>query len=151
MNGSVTVEMAAPPMDVWNLVADVRNTGRFSPEVFDAEWLDGATGPTLGARFRGHVKRNEIGPVYWTVCRVTAGETSREVGFEVLVRDRAVNNWQYRLALSGGGTDVTESFRMASSPLVGLYFWLFGGFLRQRRNVRDMTKTLHRIKDVAEA
>jgi hypothetical protein len=40
---------------------------------------------------------------------------------------------------------------MASSPFVGLYFWLFGGFLRQRRNVRDMTKTLHRIKDVAEA
>jgi hypothetical protein len=29
-------------------------------------------------------------------------------------------------------------------------FWLFGGFLRQRRNVRDMAKTLHRIKDVAE-
>jgi hypothetical protein len=40
---------------------------------------------------------------------------------------------------------------MASSPLVGVYFWLFGGFLRQRRNVRDMTKTLHRIKDAAEA
>ena len=62
MNGSVTVEMAAPAMDVWNLVADVRNTGRFSPEVFDAEWLDGADGPALGARFRGHVKRNEVGP-----------------------------------------------------------------------------------------
>jgi hypothetical protein len=28
---------------------------------------------------------------------------------------------------------------------------VFGGFLRQRRNVRDMTKTLQRIKDVAEA
>ena len=58
----------------WNLIADVRNTGRFSPEVLEAEWLDGATGPALGARFRGHVKRNEIGPVYWTTCRVTACE-----------------------------------------------------------------------------
>ena len=52
---------------------------------------------------------------------------------------------------TGDGTDVTESFRMTSSPFVGIYYWLFGGWLRQRRNVRDMTKTLNRIKDVAEA
>ena len=38
-----------------------------------------------------------------------------------------------------------------SSPFVHVYYWLFGGWLRQRRNVRDMTKTLNRIKDVAEA
>jgi hypothetical protein len=67
----------------------------------------------------------------------------------VLLGDRAVNNWLYRLAPSGVGTDVTESFRMSASPFVNVY-WLFGGFLRQRRNIRDMTKTLHRIKDVAE-
>jgi hypothetical protein len=88
--------------------------------------------------------------VYWTTCRVTACEPGREFGFEVLVGDRAVNNWHYRLTPSGDGTDVTESFRMNSSPIVGLYYWLFGGYLRQRRNIRDMTKTLHRIKDVAE-
>ena len=118
--------------------------------MFEAEWLDGATGPTLGGRFRGHVRRNELGPVYWTVCRITACEVGREFGFEVLVGDRAVNNWHYRLTPAGEGTDVTESFRMTSSPFVGIYYWLFGGWLRTRRNVRDMTKTLTRIKDVAE-
>ena len=121
------------------------------PETFEAEWLDGATGPALGARFRGHVKRNEIGPVYWTVCRVTACEPGREFGFEVLLGDRRGE----QLALPTGaiwrGTDVTESFRMNSSPFTPVYYWLFVGFLRQRRNIRDMTKTLHRIKDVAEA
>ncbi len=71
MQGSATVSMSAPADKIWNLIADVRNTGRFSPEVFEAEWLDGATGPALGARFRGRLKRNEIGPVYWTTCRVT--------------------------------------------------------------------------------
>ena len=50
--------MDAPAQRVWELVSDVRNTGRFSPETFDAEWLDGATEPAVGARFRGHVKRN---------------------------------------------------------------------------------------------
>jgi Polyketide cyclase / dehydrase and lipid transport len=151
MQGSATVHMTAPADKIWDLIADVRNTPRFSPEVFDAEWLDGATGPELGARFRGHVKRNEIGPVYWTTCRVTACEPGREFGFEVLVGDRPVNNWHYRLTAKDDGTDVTESFRMSASPFTTLYFYMFGGYLRQRRNVRDMTKTLHRIKDVVEA
>jgi hypothetical protein len=49
MDGSATVSMAAPAEAIWNLIADVRNTGRFSPETFEAEWLDAATGPALGA------------------------------------------------------------------------------------------------------
>jgi hypothetical protein len=148
MNGSVTVEMAAPALDVWNLVADVRNTGRFSPEVFDAEWLDGADGPALGARFRGHVKRNELGPVYWTTCRVTACEPGREFGFAVLLGDRAVNNWHYRFEPTATGTEVTESFWTPTAALLSPLESLF--FLRRRRNVRDMGKTLARIKEVVE-
>lgn len=142
--------MAAPADKIWELIADIRNTGRFSPETFEAEWLDGATGPELGARFRGHVRRNEIGPVYWTTCEVTACEPGREFGFAVLVGDRVVNNWHYRLEPARDGTDVTESFRLAPSPFNNVYLVL-GGFLRKRRNIRDMTKTLHRIKDVVEA
>ena len=150
MKGSVTVRMAAPAEKIWDLIADVRNTGRFSPEVFESEWLHGATGPALGAKFRGHVRRNEIGPVYWTTCRVTACEPGREFGFAVLgPGDTAVNNWHYRLTPRDDGTDVTESFRMISSPLVSV-FRVFGGFLRERRNLRDMRTTLERIKNVVE-
>jgi hypothetical protein len=150
MQGSVTVAMSAPPEKVWGLVADIRNTGKFSPETFEAEWLDGATGPALGATFRGHVKRNEIGPVYWTTCRVTACEPGKEFGFEVLLGDRAVNNWHYRFVPTDGGTEVTESFRMTKGVMTTL-FGLFGGQLRTRRNNRDMRTTLERIKAVAEA
>ncbi|MCP9275076.1 SRPBCC family protein [Mycolicibacterium arenosum] len=150
MHASVTVRMNAPADAVWDLVADVRNTGRFSPETFEAEWLNGATGPELGAKFRGHVRRNEIGPVYWTTCRVTACEPGREFGFEVLVGDRPVNNWHYRFEPAGGGTDVTESFRM-NEGLFTTLFGLLGGQLRRRRNIRDMRKTLERIKAVVEA
>ncbi|EUA88918.1 hypothetical protein I551_4633 [Mycobacterium ulcerans str. Harvey] len=46
---------------------------------------------------------------------------------------------------------MTESFRLAESPLSTVYYWMFGGWLRKRRNIRDMTKTLNRIKDVVEA
>lgn len=149
MQGSVTVSIAAPAERIWQLIADVRNTGKFSPETFEAEWLDGATGPALGARFRGHVRRNEIGPVYWTTCRVTACDPGREFGFEVLAGDRAVNNWHYRLRPSGSATEVTESFRLNENPLLSLYSML-GGQLRRRRNIRDMRRTLERIRAVAE-
>jgi hypothetical protein len=149
MRGTVSVHMQAPAMDVWNLVADVRNTGRFSPETFDAEWLDGVTGPAVGARFRGHVKRNEIGPIYWTTCRVTACEPGRTFGFEVLVGNRAVNNWRYEFVPTGDGTDVTESFSIPVPAFLRPTSFL--GYLRKRRNLRDMRTTLERIKDVVEA
>jgi hypothetical protein len=151
MEGSATVHMAASADKIWELIADIRNTGRFSPETFEAEWLGEATGPELGARFRGHVKRNGIGPVYWTTCEVTACEPGREFGFAALLGDKPVNNWHYRLAPSGDGTDVTESFRLTPTAFTGVYYWVFGGWLRQRNNIRDMYKTLHRIKDVVEA
>ena len=140
--------MGASAIDVWDLVSDVRNTGRFSPETFDAEWLDGVDKPTLGARFRGHVKRNEIGPVYWTTCRVTACAPGREFGFAVLVGERVVNNWHYAFVPSRDGTDVTESFRTIESPALRPLEFL--GYLRKRRNLRDMRTTLQRIKSVVE-
>jgi hypothetical protein len=52
--------------------------------------------------------------------------------------------------LAGGGTEVTESFRMTEGLMTTL-FGLFGGQLRKRRNVRDMRTTLERIKAVVEA
>src|ERR1700741_4601505 len=149
MQGSATVHMAASADEIWNLIADGRNIGRFSPEVFDAEWLDGATAPALGARFRGHVKRNEVGPVYWTTCRVTACEPGRDFGFAVLLGDRAVNTWHYKFTPNGSGTDVTESFRVPMPPL--LRATSFFGFMRKWRNMRGLRTTLERIKGVVEA
>jgi hypothetical protein len=61
----------------------------------------------------------------------------------------AVNNWHYRLTPRDDGTDVTESFRLIRSPLISV-FRAFGGFLRERRNLRDMRTTLERIKSVVE-
>jgi hypothetical protein len=73
-----------------------------------------------------HRKVHEIGPVYWTVCRVTACEPGKEFGFEVLVGDKPVNNWHYLFTPTDGGTDVTESFRMTDGLLTKI-FGMFGG------------------------
>ncbi len=149
MRDSVTVHMAAPAERIWALVSEVTNTGRFSPETFEAEWLDGATGPAVGTRFRGHVKRNGRGPTYWTVCRITACDPGREFGFDVLLNGAPINTWHYRFTPSGEGTDVTESYALAERPVTRIYGALLGR-LRNRTNVRGMRETLERIRTAVE-
>ena len=53
-------------------------------------------------------------------------------------------------AAAGGGTDVTESFRLADNLFTKVWRPL-GGFLRENRNRRDMLRTLERVKEAAEA
>ena len=149
MQGSVTVHMAAAPEVVWDLVSDVTRIGEFSPETFEAQWLRGATGPATGAYFKGHVKRNGVGPVYWTLCRVTECVPQQDFGFVVVMNDRDLNHWRYQLREVDGGTEVTESFELRSIGFLKLY-WAILGRLRGRTNERGMRQTLERIKAVAE-
>lgn len=142
--------MAASPERIWNLVSDVTNISRFSPETFEAKWLDGATGPAVGVRFRGHVRRNGRGPTYWTTCTIVTCEPGRDFAFTVGVRGKAVNTWRYQLEANGGGTDVTESFELADTAILRLY-WKIAGRARGRTNVNGMRATLERIKAEAEA
>jgi hypothetical protein len=150
MRDSVTVRMAAAPEQIWELVSDITNTGKFSPETFEAQWLGGATGPAVGVRFRGHVKRNGRGPTYWTTCRILACEPGREFAFVVESAGRSINTWRYEFRPADEGTDVTESFELANSPALKLYWALFG-WARGKTNRAGMRTTLERIKAVVEA
>ena len=143
--------MAAPAGGVWDLVADITRIGEFSPETFEAEWLDGADGPGTGVRFRGHVRRNGRGPVYWTTCTVIASDPGREFAFTVAgPGGRALNTWRYELRPRAEGTDVTESFELPDILATRLY-WMLAGPARRRTNLDGMRVTLERIKAIAEA
>jgi hypothetical protein len=151
MQGSVTLHIDADPAVVWALVSDITNTGRFSPETIEAEWLGDATAPAPGVKFRGHVLRNGRRPAYWTVCRITDCEPGEVFAFDVLgPGERMINSWRYEFESAKGGTSVTESFALADSPATKLYWKIFGR-MRGRTNERGMRETLERIKQVAEA
>lgn len=150
MRGSVTVTMKAASEIVWDLVSDVTRIGEFSPETFEAEWLRGATGPEVGAYFRGHVKRNGVGPVYWSTCRVEYCVPNEDFGFVVEVNGQEVNHWRYRLRPVEGGTEVTESFEL-ESKLWSRAYWALLGWARGKTNEKGMRQTLERIKAIAEA
>jgi uncharacterized protein YndB with AHSA1/START domain len=149
LGAEVTVWMDAPPATVWDLVSDVTRIGEFSPETFEAKWTRGSTGPEVGASFAGHVKRNGVGPTYWSACQVTACEPEQVFEFAVGTDAVTINNWGYRLAPRDGGTDVTEYFRLQPSLPVRIY-WALLGPLRSRTNVRGMRTTLERMKEVVE-
>jgi uncharacterized protein YndB with AHSA1/START domain len=145
LQDSVTVHIEAPPEKVWELVSDVTRIGRYSPETFEAEWLDGATGPAVGVRFRGHVKRNEKGPTYWSAATITVCDEPREFAFAVGPPGKGINTWRYVLTPSGAGTDVTESFELKPILPIKIYWALLGRW-RGKTNHRGMERTLAAMK-----
>ena len=149
LGDEVSVWMDAPPAEVWDLVSDVTRIGEFSPETFEAKWTRGSTGPEVGAYFKGHVKRNGVGPTYWTGCKVTQCVPEEVFEFAVGTDAMTVNNWGYRMEARDGGTLVTEYFRMEPSLFTRVY-WTLLGTLRGRTNRRGMRTTLERMKAVVE-
>ena len=149
MGGEVSLHMKASPAEVWDLVSDVTRIGEFSPETFEARWTRGSTGPEVGASFKGHVKRNGVGPTYWSPCQVTKCVPLEVFEFSVGTDGVTVNNWGYRLQAENGGTRVTEYFRLEPKLPMRIY-WTVLGRLRGRTNERGMRTTLERMKAVLE-
>ena len=140
------------PSKVWALVSDITKMGEYSPEVVEAEWLDGATGPAVGARYRGHVKRNENWPVlYWTTCKITECVPGRGLR----VRGHHARPAGEHLALRVSCRPATEAptspsrsiSATTSSPRSGARS---EGSSASAATERDMLRTLERVKAVAE-
>jgi hypothetical protein len=146
----VSLHVDASPEALYALVTDVAGMGRLSPECTGGRWLAGATGPAVGARFKGHNKR---GIVRWsTTNEVVAADPAREFAFET---QQSGTRWTYRFEPDGSGTLVTEAraaFR--SRPLIARIFAraALGGADGHDDELRaGMLATLERLKAVAES
>lgn len=77
--GEVEAVVPGSPEEVYAVVTDVTRIAEWSHECQGAEWLDGATGPAVGATFRGTNKVNRFG---WSrVCTITDLEPGRSFGY----------------------------------------------------------------------
>jgi len=145
-----TIRIAASPQRVYDLVSDVASMGRLSPECTGGKWLDDATGPAVGARFKGTNKR---GFVRWsTVNTVVAAEPGKAFAFET---KQSGFRWSYAFAADGDGTLVTESREQFTEerPAVAKVFskLLLGGVEEHDQEmVAGMQATLERLKALAE-
>jgi hypothetical protein len=95
------------------LVSDIERSSRFSTEVRGAEWLDGATGPSLDARFVGHSAHDAIGE-WTTTCVVTGFEPEHDFEWSVIGGDGDVSSiWRSTITGSGDGpVHLDYSFQM---------------------------------------
>ncbi|NCW49624.1 MAG: SRPBCC family protein, partial [Actinobacteria bacterium] len=58
---SVTRLVGRPAEEIWALISDIEFPAAHSQEFLGAEWLDGASGPALGARFLGRNRNEHFG------------------------------------------------------------------------------------------
>lgn len=127
VRAAASAVVAADPESVYRLISDVTRVSEWSPETVSAHWLDGAAGPSVGARFQGD---NKIGRVAWsTKPTVTVAEPGVRFAFQV--PGASGGAWSFDLEAVPGGTRITESVSQAKpSPLIIR-------FLQRRAGVTD--------------
>ena len=145
----VSLRIEAPPERIYDIVTDIAQMGRLSPECTGGRWLGGATGPAVGARFKGSNKR---GWARWsTTNEVVEAAPGRAFSFET---QQSGARWTYRMEADGTGTMVTEQRELFKQrPLVAKVFTrlVLGGDDSHSDELRDgMRQTLERVKVIAE-
>ncbi|MGA3152720.1 MAG: SRPBCC family protein [Streptosporangiaceae bacterium] len=98
--------IAAPPRAVWDLVCDIQLPARFSSEFQGADWLDGATGPALGARFTGRNTHPAIGS-WQTTATICEFDPERTLAWSIGDPASPAARWRFALAPAGGRTMLT--------------------------------------------
>ena len=152
MTESVSVErdIAAPAETVWAMVSDVTRMSEWSPETVDCEWIGGATGPVVGASFRG---TNENGKKSWkTKCTVVAAEPAKSFAFEPKAGPLRIARWEYTIEATGAGEcRVTERWTDQRGRIITFMGGVVSGVKnRAGHNRAGMKTTLERLATVAE-
>ncbi len=108
MEISRSTDVNASPEQVYALVSDLPSMGELSPENNGGRWLGGATGPAVGARFKGN---NSNGWRRWsTSVGVEVADAGREFTFNVAFWGIPVSRWSYSMTATDNGSRVTETW-----------------------------------------
>ena len=147
---AVSTRVEAPAQKVYELLSDLTRMGEWSPETRKVSWRGGATGPTVGATFRGW---NKHGVVWWfTDSKIVKAEPGKELAWDVSSLGQPVARWSYRFEDDGaGGCTVTEAWEDKRVPMSKLLGRITGVSDRATHNKKGMEETLARLKAAAES
>ena len=105
---SVARDIAASPEKVWALVTDLPRMGEWSPENQGGSWSKGATGPAVGASFKG---RNKNGKKSWgTTVIVNVCDEPSKFSFALMALGKNWCDWVYEIEATPTGCRVTHSW-----------------------------------------
>ena len=100
--------IAASPDTLYDMVSDLPRMGELSPENTGGMWINGATGPEVGAVFRG---TNSHGDKHWaTTAVIERAERGKEFVFRTSVGPIKIARWGYTFEPVDNGTKVTETW-----------------------------------------
>ncbi|WP_424183516.1 SRPBCC family protein [Actinokineospora sp. G85] len=145
---SATVSVQAPATVVYDLVSDLAGMAAAAEEFTGGSWLGTASGPVVGARFRGSNRR---GWRRWsTVAEVTDASPQR-FAFEVKSLGLPVSRWQYDIEETPGGCTLTETtWDRRPSWYRPITILATGVSDRSTENQRNIESTLAKLKHQAE-
>ncbi len=129
---------------LYDLVSDLPRMGEWSPENTGGAWIDGSSGPAVGAHFKG---TNQSGRMRWsTNVVVTVAQPGDRFAFDVTLGPFKIANWDYRFEPDGDTTSVVETWTDHRIPVLGAVgSWLIGVRDRPGRNRQNMEATLARL------
>jgi uncharacterized protein YndB with AHSA1/START domain len=135
---------------VYDLIADPMRMAEWSPECVRCQWIDGATQPAVGARFRG-TSRN--GRRRWTTASTIVEMRPAELfAWDVTYFGRPVARWEYRIEPHEEWVELVESVEdRRGSVLRAVSPYITGSPDRAKRNADTMESTLQAVKAAAEA
>ncbi|MGN5382011.1 cyclase [Streptomyces sp. MUSC 14] len=153
----VRVWIDASPDTVWAVVSDIELMPGMSEELRSVEWLDGAAGPAVGARFVGRSEHEALG-AWETTSHVIECEARSVLAWAVEDPARPSAVWRFRLRPRDGGTELSQWMQLGPGRS-GLSVAIDRMpekeqkivFVRMREFERAMTHTLAQIKQRAEA
>lgn len=144
LRGVAEIFIPAPADEVYAAVSDVLRMGSYSPECYRCEWLDGASGPLVGARFQGWNRFRGMG---WTrECEVVTAEPGRAFAFRTrrTASRRDTTLWRFELREHDGGTHLRQTFELSAGAGIMLFERLTG---RDASTPVAMRQTLERLRD----
>lgn len=148
MDYSDSIEIVASPETVFATLTNLPEMGRLSPENTGGEWLAGASGPAVGAKFRG---TNARGDDKWsTTARVTTYDPPSRFVFHVTYGPFRVSRWEYQVEPTPGGCRVIESWTEQRNAFVRRSDKK-SGFNRAEFTKESIRTTLERLKATCEA
>lgn len=121
--------------------------GDLSPENDGGQWLGGATGPAVGAKFKGN---NGKGAKTWTTDATVVDFRPHEAfAFEVNVGPVKVARWEYAVQPKGDGCTVTETWTERRPKLIQILFGKSTSGVADRVafNKTSMETTLQRLAE----
>ncbi len=143
----------ASPQVLYDLIADVTRTPERTPDVARCEWIDGATGPAVGARFKS-TNHQGRGPDWSNKPVVTVADPGKEFSFTRTEPFAGTLLWRHWFVPEGTGTRMYESYEVVKP--IRLMGWFIMGTvygLKDRRGDlhRSMVESMDRVAELVEA